>query len=191
MANVTVGVYLGSPVDDRNAELRKVFSERENHPDGLGTILSYCQQESGFTVGSSDLTVFNQKLWEFKGVLEDIVYKTASPVVGHKDHVVQQVNDFLEPFPDKTKLGAFIAGLQRGSYYSTLVDFCIELRGETLRLYIFKVVMYGKCPVENWLWIWEVNREEMIRRADELVVKTRLKERIEDWTRDITSDGYH
>lgn len=47
MTDVTAGIYLGSPPKDPDAALRKIFADRANQQDGLGTILAYCQHESG------------------------------------------------------------------------------------------------------------------------------------------------
>ncbi|KAI1291358.1 hypothetical protein EDD11_008976 [Mortierella claussenii] len=191
MPDVTAGSYLGPQAEDPNAELRKIFSERGNHQDGLGTILNYCQIESGFAVGSPDITVFMQTLQEFSGVVDRQAITTTSPM-GTKDQVVQQVNDFLQLLPDKTKLEKFAAALQ-GNFSSTLIHFCIDLQGESLCLYIPKIIMNGNasstfafCAFDTWV----VNREEMVRRADELVTKTKLKERIDDWTKKISSSGF-
>ncbi|KAG0204073.1 hypothetical protein BGX28_003884 [Mortierella sp. GBA30] len=191
MANVTAGSYLGSQAEDPTADIRKIFSERGNHQDALGTILGYCQQESGFGVGSTDTTGFMEKLDEFRGVVDKVAVTVNSPM-GTKDQLVQQINDFLAQLPDKSKVDKFAAGLS-GFFNSTIVHFCIELQGESLNLYIPKIIMQGTTSSAMAVCMfgtWAVNREEMIRRADELVVKTKLKERIEDWTRGISSDGY-
>ncbi|KAF9084200.1 hypothetical protein BGX29_002664 [Mortierella sp. GBA35] len=191
MPDITAGSYLGSQAQDPNADIRKIFSERGNHQDGVGTILSFCQKESGFTVGSSDIGGFMTQLRQFSGVIDQTAFTTTSPM-GPKDQVVQQINAFLALLPDKSKVDKFSGSLS-GNFSSTLVHFCIDLDGERLRLYIPKIVVQGNassmfafCGFDTW----EVNRQEMTNRADWLVEKTKLKDRIDDWTKKITSNGF-
>lgn len=47
MTDATAGIYLGSPPEDPDAILRKIFADRANQQDGLGTILGYCQHKAG------------------------------------------------------------------------------------------------------------------------------------------------
>ncbi|KAF9097003.1 hypothetical protein BGX23_010046 [Mortierella sp. AD031] len=193
MSDVTAGSYLGSQADDPNAELRKIFSEWGNQQDGLGTILNYCQTESGFTVGSSDTTGFIEKIQEFSGVVDRKSSSMLSPgAIGSMPSVVVQVMEFLDPLPDKSKIEKFNLSLFN-DVDTSLVHFCIHLEGNSLLLYIPEVRMIGSA----WFMtagasfeIWEINRYEMSKRADELVVKCRLKNRIDDWTKQISSDGY-
>ncbi|KAF9097181.1 hypothetical protein BGX29_008179 [Mortierella sp. GBA35] len=192
MSSVTAGSYLGPKAVDPNAELRKIFSEWGNHQDGLGTILSYCQTASGYTVGSWDTNGFIQKLQEFSGVVNPKSFGVASPTDLQGHLVFEGTEQLLELIPDKSKVEKFNMSL-KGTSVWTLVQFCIELRGESLQLYIAKV--REETTPTSWsktscLYGWEVDRQEMIRRADELVAKTSLKDRIDDWTRNITSDGW-
>ncbi|KAF9097182.1 hypothetical protein BGX29_008180 [Mortierella sp. GBA35] len=190
ISSVTAGSYLGSQADDPNAELRKIFSEWGNQQDGLGTILSYCQTESGYTAGSTDITGFLQQLQGFSGVIDRKSFTTISPM-GLWAQVIEQINQFLLPHPDMSKIKSFL-GSPLGISSSTLVHFCVELKGDSLRLFIPKIFVQGF----DWILVtsyctfemWEVNRQEMTKRADELVSRTQLKNRIDDWTKNITSD---
>ncbi|KAG0328227.1 hypothetical protein BG000_000572 [Podila horticola] len=69
--NVSAGSYQGSPPEDLSAAFRRCFTERRNQMDGLGCILKYCQLESGFKVGHTDVTgyvVDKMKMYELPRV---------------------------------------------------------------------------------------------------------------------------
>ncbi|KAF9097022.1 hypothetical protein BGX23_009940 [Mortierella sp. AD031] len=191
MPDYTAGSYVGPPTKDSDAIIRKIFSEQENQQDGLGTILSFCQKASGYTVGSPDITGFMDQLLQFRGIVDRKDTTGINPS-GPKDQVLQQISDFLQPLPDKSKFDKFV-GTLHGNFSSNLVHFCIDLQGESLRLYIPKILMQAIGPVVLSICsfeTWEVNRDEMTRRADELVEKTKIKESIDVWTKDITSSGF-
>ncbi|KAG0196216.1 hypothetical protein BGX33_001922, partial [Mortierella sp. NVP41] len=61
----------------------------------LGTILKYCQTESGFTVGISDTTGVINKLQEFSGVVDKKSGFSITPT-GSKSHVIETINMFLQ-----------------------------------------------------------------------------------------------
>ncbi|KAI8394193.1 uncharacterized protein BYT42DRAFT_553666 [Radiomyces spectabilis] len=190
--NATAGSYLGKPAEDPDASLRDVFAKEENHPDALASILKYCQNESGFKVGDRDTSKFGELLASFQGVLDQqsmMPYSTS----GSKDSVMGSINNFLSDLPDKSKLETFTVSLPPGPFDSSLVHFCIQQQGYRLFLYIATVLANGDDYITIGVAViskWELNRDETIARADELVEKTKLKEQLDDWLNGITSSGY-
>ncbi|KAG0325081.1 hypothetical protein BG000_001933 [Podila horticola] len=192
MTDVTAGIYLGSPPVDPDAALRKIFADRANQQDGLGTILAYCQHEAGFTVGDTDTEGFRKQLASFDPVLWVQDSSVMMPMQDTKDAVISTVQTFLERVPDKSKFAKFVFRIQENTS-SVLVHFCIQQDGDYLALFLSKITiqgnsqnMIGVCGYD----IWAVNRNEMANRADELVARINKKDSIDDWVNGISSPGY-
>ncbi|KAF9144907.1 hypothetical protein BG015_012062 [Linnemannia schmuckeri] len=190
--HVTAGIYLGPPPKDPNAEIRKIFTERENQQDGLGTILSFCQKEAGFTVGDTDTEGFRQQLRTFDPVLWIQDSSVMMPMQDNKDAVIAAIQAFAERVPDKSQCQKFASQI-RDNMTSSFVQFCIQQDGDYLALFLTKVTvqgnfqnMIGVCAYD----IWAVNRGEMASRADELVARLKLKDGLEDWVKKVSSPGY-
>ncbi|KAI8394206.1 uncharacterized protein BYT42DRAFT_601697 [Radiomyces spectabilis] len=190
--NATAGSYLGNPAEDPNASLRDVFAKEENHPDAVACILKYCENESGFHKGSRDWAKFAELLGSFKGVLDPVSTKPFI-TLGPKDYAMAHINDFFSDLPDKSRLEKFAASLPPGTFDYSLVHFCIQQQGYDISLYIAGVLAAGNDQTTYGVAVlskWELNCNEMIARADELVVKTKLKEQLDNWLDGITSSGY-
>lgn len=190
--NVTAGIYLGAPPKDPNADIRKIFTERENQQDGLGTILSFCQKEAGFVVGSTDVEGFRQQLQKFPPVLWLQDSSVMMPMQDNKDAVIRAIQAFAEGVPDKSQLQKFASQIRDG-VNTSFAQFCIQQSGDYLALFLTKATvqgnyqfMIGVCAYD----IWVVNRDEMARRADELVDRLKLKDGLDDWVKKVSSPGY-
>ncbi|KAG9071506.1 hypothetical protein KI688_005718 [Linnemannia hyalina] len=190
--NVTAGIYLGTPPADPNAEIRKIFTERENQQDGLGTILSYCQKEAGFTIGSTDTEGFRQQLRTFGPVLWLQDSSIMMPMQDNKDAVIAAILTFADRVPDKSQCRKFASEIV-DNMTKSFVQFCVQQDGDYLALFLTKVTvqgnsqnMIGVCAYD----IWAVNRGEMASRADELVDKLKLKDGLGEWVKKVSSPGY-
>ncbi|KAF9275375.1 hypothetical protein BGZ88_002366 [Linnemannia elongata] len=176
--DITAGIYLGTPPEDPNADIRKIFTERENQQDGLGTILSFCQREAGFTVGSTDTEGFRQQL------------RTFDPIYGPK--TLPAIQAFAERVPDKSQFQKFASQI-RDNINAGFVQFCIQQDGDYLALFLTKATvmsnfqnMIGVCAYD----IYVVNRGLMASRADELVTRLKLKDGLGEWVKKVSSPGY-
>ncbi|KAF9904655.1 hypothetical protein EC991_002529 [Linnemannia zychae] len=192
MTDVTAGIYLGSPPEDPDAALRKIFVNRENQQDGLGSILGFCQHEAGFVIGDTDTEGFRRQLSSFEPVLWLQDSSVMMPMQDTKDAVIRTVEDFLDRVPDKSKFATFVSRIQENTT-SILIHFCIQQDGNYLALFLSKITimgnsqsMIGVCAYD----IWAVNRDEMANRADELVARINKKDSIDDWVNGICSPGY-
>lgn len=190
--NVTAGIYLGAPPKDPSAEIRKIFTERENQQDGLGTILSYCQKEAGFTVGSTDVEGFRQQLRTFEPILWVQDQSVMMPMQSNKDAVIAAIKTFAQRVPDKSQCEKFASQIRDG-VNASFVQFCIQQDGDYLALFLTKATvqgnyqfMIGVCAYD----IWVVNRTEMENRADQLVDRLKLKDGLEDWVKKVSTPGY-
>jgi hypothetical protein len=190
--DITAGIYLGTSPEDPNAEIRKIFTERENQQDGLGTILSFCQKEAGFSVGDTDTEGFRQQLRTFGPVLWLQDSSIMMPMQGNKDAVVATIREFAKRVPDKSQYEKFASEVT-DNVNASFVQFCIQQDGDYLALFLTKATvqgnfqfMIGVCAYD----IWVVNRGEMASRADELVARLQLKDGLENWVQKISSPGY-
>ncbi|KAG0242785.1 hypothetical protein BGW41_003461 [Actinomortierella wolfii] len=203
----TVGTYSGPRPKDPNADIRKIFTERENQQDGLGTILKYCQVKAGFTVGSSNT-------WPLRAVL----LHEFSTILRHQPSSKSSASSLLSPtfsiecvvpegvrIEDDPRMVKYIPtpppeyfkfweDVQRNGYgYNSLIEFLTKDEGNTLSLVIDEnhVIHVGSnYSVSAFQNVWIIDRDEMARQADWLVDKLKLKESLEDWNRKITSPGY-
>ncbi|KAG0067168.1 hypothetical protein BGZ89_006399 [Linnemannia elongata] len=190
--DITAGIYLGTPPEDPNADIRKIFTERENQQDGLGTILSFCQREAGFTVGSTDTEGFRQQLRTFDPILWTQDSSVMMPMQDNKDAVIRAIQAFAERVPDKSQFQKFASQI-RDNINASFVQFCIQQDGDYLALFLTKATvmsnfqnMIGVCAYD----IYVVNRGLMASRADELVTRLKLKDGLGEWVKKVSSPGY-
>ncbi|KAF9276876.1 hypothetical protein BGZ74_003510 [Mortierella antarctica] len=158
--NVSAGAYQGSPPEDPSAALCGCFTERGNQMDGLGCILKYCQLDLGFKVGDTDLTGFRRCLDGFAGVM------------------------------NKTKMYE----MPRVHADSNIAQFVGQDRNDDLFLYIVQMNVHINSNTDTSTYIlreyYAVNRDEMTRRAGELVAKVKEKLSLDDWISGVSSEGY-
>ncbi|KAG0236494.1 hypothetical protein BGW42_003400 [Actinomortierella wolfii] len=194
----TVGIYSGPSPADRNAELRKLFTVRENQQDGLGSILRYCQTKSGFTVGSSDTTAFQKVLTsEFSSILIPLPSRSSQleltkPSTGI---IALPTAEELRPyFQNSMILEIYIALLMAMGYsYKSIVQFVTKMDSEQLSFDIDESHVFRRDSDTYTLAkrnSWIVNRDEMARQADWLVNKLGLKDSLDDWNQRITSSEF-
>jgi len=194
MGDVSAGFHVGRLASDPNAELRKVFEEHANQQDGLGSILKYCQDKSGFMPGHIDTTRFMEVLdTEFSNVVTKretpttfVMYVTDGGPTGSRD--------LVDHLPDNSRLVRFLdTRPSTGTYNRAIAQFITEVEGDFLSLYVIELAMYrtnNSSGESVRLQYRSVDRDEMARRAEELVVKLREKERLEEWARGMSSAGY-
>ncbi|KAF9987878.1 hypothetical protein BGZ79_005165 [Entomortierella chlamydospora] len=171
LSDAAVGIYSGLPADP-NADARKVFTERVNQQDDLAAILTYCQSKVGFYVGSTDTIPFRQFL---------------------KGSMMPMAEDLGPHFPYEYILKIYIAALMEtiGSHMA-LIQFIIRAENQ-LSLEVsetFTIRTDTPVSVVAFRNFWIVNRDEMARRADELMDRLKLRESIGDRAKKITSDGW-
>ncbi|KAG0256084.1 hypothetical protein DFQ27_005915 [Actinomortierella ambigua] len=207
----TVGKYTGPPPGNPNADIRMIFTERANQQDGLATILKYCQDKVGFTVGSTNtIPVRALLLWEFSNVLKLQIqgYQAGAPA-GASAGVVQSIEKitaegvsigddpevqtlYVPPYPPAYL--KFLKELQEGGWsYKSLIVFATKDESNQLSLVIDEnhVVRVGSQQgVNAFNTRWIVDRDAMARQADWLVDKLKIKDSLENWNRRITSPGY-
>ncbi|KAG0242784.1 hypothetical protein BGW41_003460 [Actinomortierella wolfii] len=199
----TIGTYRGPAPQDPNAELRKLFTVRENQQDGLASILNYAQKKVGFLVGGTDTEAFRKVLHdEFPDIL---IYKPAdyakekptikrnehaAPVAGNTLPVPQSILDHL---PRDTAEEKEILEKVQSSPYNSLVRSVIEfitfMDSRDLTLDIkeqYTINVNGFYVEGNRQNAYEVNRIRMAERADWLVDHLGLKDSMEEWCRRIT-----
>ncbi|KAG0236496.1 hypothetical protein BGW42_003402 [Actinomortierella wolfii] len=204
----TVGTYSGPSPRDPDADIRKIFTERENQQDGLGTILKYCQEKVGFTVGSSNTLPLRAVLvFEFSSILRyqpssrSSASSLSSPTFSIESVVPEGMRIEDDPGlaakyipPHLPAYLKFLEDIRKNGYgYSSLIVFSTKDEGNTLSLVIDEnhVIRIGsQHGVNAFQNVWIIDRDEMARQADWLVDKLRLKESLEDWNRKITSPGY-
>ncbi|KAF9306076.1 hypothetical protein BG003_001114 [Podila horticola] len=193
-SNSTVGIYAGLPADP-NAEARKMFTERANQQDGLAMILKYCQTKSGFTVGSNNTISFRQVLKdEFSGIVEYQQNVSSSRLDKTLSGDMLPTAEDLGPyFPFEYILKIYIIILMEATGGGTsLIQFIIRDEGQ-LSLEVseaFVMGINGGSSVVAFRNYWIVNRDEMARRADELMDKLKLRESIGNWAKNITSPRF-
>ncbi|GJJ79148.1 hypothetical protein EMPS_11507 [Entomortierella parvispora] len=194
MGDVSAGFHVGSFAYDPNAELRKVFEERANQQDGLGSILKYCQDKSGFRPGNTDTRHFMDVLdAEFSNVVTKNLNPTA--FVNYLTHGgLTSSRDLVEHLPDNSRLTRFLDSRpSSGNYNRAIAQFITEVEGDFLSIYVIELAMSrsGNSNSEcASVQLRSVDRDEMARRAEDLVVKLREKERLEEWARGMSSPGY-
>ena len=193
-SDATVGIYSGSPAD-QNAEARKMFTERSNQQDGLAAILTYCQNKVGFRVNSTDTIPFRQVLKdEFSGI---VVYEQSLASNRLEKSLpggmMPTAEDLGPYFSYEYVLKIYIAMLMMmtGSHMS-LIQFIVRADNQlTLEVSeTFTIRTDTSTTVVAFRNFWIVNRDEMARRADELMEKLKLRESIGEWAKKITSDGW-
>ncbi|KAI9241278.1 MAG: hypothetical protein BYD32DRAFT_458080 [Podila humilis] len=177
-SNATVGIYNGLPAD-QDADARKMFTERENQQDGLAAILTYCQNKSGFRVNSTDTIPFRQVLKaEFSGIVEGLM---------------PTAEDLGPFFPEEYIWRLYIAMLMASpGSNTTLIQFIVRADNQ-LTLEVSETFTNRTDSTLTIVAIrnfWIVNRDEMARRADDLMDTLKLRESIGNWARNITSDGF-
>ncbi|KFH72841.1 hypothetical protein MVEG_00066 [Podila verticillata NRRL 6337] len=193
-SNSTVGIYNGLPADP-NAEARKMFTERENQQDGLAAILTYCQNKGGFRVGSTDTIPFRQVLKdEFSDIVEYQQNMPSSRLEKSLPGGLMPTAEDLGPFfPEEYVWRLYIAILMAiASGHTTLIQFIVradnQLTLEVSETYTIRTD--SSMNVMAFRNSWIVNRDEMARRADELMDRLKFRESIDNWARKITSDGF-
>ncbi|KAF9369748.1 hypothetical protein CPB97_003323 [Podila verticillata] len=193
-SNATVGIYNGLPADP-NAEARKMFTERENQQDGLAAILTYCQNKSGFRVDSTDTIPFRQVLKdEFSGIVEFQQNVPSSRLEKSlPGGMLPRAEDLGPFFPEEYVWRLYIAMLMASPGSNTsLIQFIVRADNQlTLEVSeTFTNHQESSMTVVAIRNFWIVNRDEMARRADELMDRLKLRESIGNWARKITSDGF-
>ncbi|GJJ73887.1 hypothetical protein EMPS_06245 [Entomortierella parvispora] len=201
MGDVSAAFHVGEYASDPNSELRKIFSVRENQQDGLATILKYCQDKSRFKPGDVDTTAFKEVLQsEFSDVVtEDL--KPTKFIKYQQNRVGSEggVDDLVQHLPDNTRLKKFLASRPSvGNYDWSMAQFITEVEGDYLSLYVVELRVFGRhdsggshSGEKIRYGCRSVDRDEMTRRADDLVAKLREKERLVDWAKGMSSVGYH
>ncbi|GJJ71434.1 hypothetical protein EMPS_03784 [Entomortierella parvispora] len=196
MADVTAGYHVGLKADDTDAQLRRAFADRANQQDGLATILKYCQDKSGYRPGNTDPSGFLSVLQaEFPNVVTIKVNPTTfMQYLGPSSRSMPSINDLVNHLPDNSKLLTFLRNIpEYGSYNRSIVQLFTELEGDYLSFYTVQIGKYqddDETDESVSFTYHSVDRDEMARRADELVDKLRVKERLDDWANGISSDGY-
>jgi len=191
--NISAGAYQGPPPEDPSAALRKCFTERRNQMDGLGCILKYCQLESGFKVGDTDVTGFRRSLEGFAGVVDKTKMDDMPRVVGSLMDVFVNVSAFLMFLPQKWQLDQFWYSAIRYAD-SNIAQFVGQDQNDDLLLYIVHMNVHINSNTDTSAYIlreyYAVNHDEMARRADELVAKVKDKLGLGEWASRISSEGY-
>jgi len=196
MSDITAGYHVGLKADDSDAQLRKVFTDRANQQDGLATILKYCQDKSGYWPGNTDPSGFLGVLEaEFSNVVTIKVNPTTfMKYLGRPGDGMPSIDDLVIHLPENTKLVRFLRNTPLfGSYNRSIIQLFTELEGDYLSFYTVQISKYrddDETDESVSLTYHSVDRDEMARRADELVKKLRVKERLDDWANGISSDGY-
>ncbi|KAG0343514.1 hypothetical protein BG005_002337 [Podila minutissima] len=158
--NVSAGAYQGPLPEDPSAALRRCLTERGNQMDGLGCILKYCQLDSGFKVGDTDLTGFRRSFDGFAGVMN----KTKM------DEMPRVVGSLMDVF--------FVGQDRNDDLVLYIVQMNVHINSNTdTSAYILREY-------------YAVNLDEMARRADELVAKVKEKLSLDDWISGVSSEGY-
>ncbi|GJJ73888.1 hypothetical protein EMPS_06246 [Entomortierella parvispora] len=194
MGDVSAGFHVGPFAYDPHAELRKVFEERDNQQDGLGSILKYCQDKCGFRPGNTDTKQFRDVL---DAEFSNVVTKTFNPTTFVKyitDGGSTSSHSLVEHLPDNSKLIRFLDSRpSSGNYNRAIAQFITEVEGDFLSMYVIELAMSQTDRGNSESICIEyrsVDRDEMARSAEDLVVKLREKERLEEWARGISSPGY-
>ncbi|KAG0242802.1 hypothetical protein BGW41_003478 [Actinomortierella wolfii] len=194
MSNVSAGFHVGNLADDPDAALRQVFEVRENQQDGLGTILKYCQDKSGYIPGNIDPSGLTQVLNnEFYFVLKQEPDPTSFVQFMNNSTPPWTVRDMIDHLPENTRLLQFMNNLPSGNYDRSIIQFITEVENGFLSLYIVVVAMQrsnDEAKSKVAVWSYFIDRDGMANRADDLVAMLREKERIEDWAKGISSEGY-
>ncbi|KAF9310086.1 hypothetical protein BG003_008951 [Podila horticola] len=191
--NVSAGAYQGPPPEDPTAALRRCFAERNNQMDGLGCILKYCQLDSGFTVGDTDLSGFRRSLEGFAGVVNKTKTDEMPREPGSLTDLFVRVSMFLMFLPEKWQLDKFwYSAIQYAD--SNIAQFVSQDQNNDLLLYIVQMNVHINSNTDTSAYIlrehYAVNRDEMSRRADELVAKVKDKLSLGEWISGISSEGY-
>ncbi|KAF9332016.1 hypothetical protein BG006_005109 [Podila minutissima] len=191
--NVSAGAYQGTPPEAPSAALRRCFTERGNQMDGLGCILKYCQLDSGFKVGDTDLTGFRRSLDGFGGVMNKTKTDEMPRLVGSLMDVFVSVSAFLMFLPQKWQLDKFwYSAIQHAD--SNIAQFVGQDQNDGLFLYIVQMNVHINSNTDTSAYIlreyYAVNRDEMARRADELVAKIKDKLSLDDWISGVSSEGH-
>ncbi|KAG0089973.1 hypothetical protein BGZ93_009568 [Podila epicladia] len=191
--NVSAGAYQGPSPDDPNAVLHRCFTEQGNQMDGLGCILKYCQLDAAFTIGDTDTTGFRRSLGGFDGIVNKTKTDEMPRVVGSLMDVFVNVSAFLMFLPQKWQLDKFwYTAIQYAD--SNIAQFVSQDQNGDLLLYIVQMNVHINSNTDTSAYIlrehYAVNRDEMARRADELVTKVNEKLSLEDWINGVTSEGY-
>lgn len=161
--------------------------------DGLGCILKYCQLESGFKVGDTDVTGFRRSLEGFAGVVNKTKTDEMPRVVGSLMIVFATVSAFLMFLPQKWQLDQFwYTAIQHAD--SNIAQFVGQDQNNDLLLYIVNMNVHINSNTDTSAYIlreyYAVDRDEMARRADELVTKVKEKLGVGEWASRISSEGY-
>jgi len=203
MAFVTFGSYSGPSPEDPNAEFRKLFTVPANQQDGLSSILRYTQTKSGFTVGSTDTTLFHKILQdEFSDIVVVFPARHVSGEtrlgVGELDEMIKnnslpkEVLEFL-PASKALQTKFLVGGGEQRWLTRSIIQFLNRMDARDLTLDVDE---------EHWIktelveivktqrLAYAVNRSRMAERADWLVNHLGLRDNLEDWCKRITSQGY-
>lgn len=185
---------MGLKAYDSDAQLRRAFTERANQQDGLATILKYCQDQSGFRRGNVDPSGF---LRVIEAEFPNVVTIKQSPTkfmnyIGRTG--MPSINDLVDHMPDNSRLLRFLRNIPEYGYYNrSILQLFTELERDYLSVYTIQITKYQDSDETDdmvSLTYHSVDRDEMARRADELVQKLRVKERLDDWANGISSDEY-
>ncbi|KAG0242803.1 hypothetical protein BGW41_003479 [Actinomortierella wolfii] len=196
MGDVSAGFHVGRFAEDPYAALRQVFEVRENQQDGLGSILKYCQDKCGFMPGNTDPNPLLDSLQsDFGNVFKS--WPDPTTFMNYIDHLPGPPStiDMVEHLPDNSRLLRFLNSLPTyGKYDRSIVQFISEVQGDYLSLYMVKISIQhddGK-PRSDSVGVaaLSVDRDAMARNAEDLTEKIQEKERIDDWGKGISSEGY-
>ncbi|GJJ71076.1 hypothetical protein EMPS_03426 [Entomortierella parvispora] len=200
MSFITIGSYSGPSAEDPDAAMRELFTVPGNQQDGLSSILRYVQTKAGFTVGSTDTSLFHKILQdEFSDIV--IYYPDRSTknetrlAKGEQDEMIknnassQKVPDVL---PVDKALQTKSLGDIQGVLTKSTIQFLNRMDGRDITLDVdeehridtgfMEVVATGNS-------FYALNRSRMAERADWLVDKV-IRDSLEEWCRRITSQGH-
>ncbi|GJJ71078.1 hypothetical protein EMPS_03428 [Entomortierella parvispora] len=200
MSFITIGSYSGPSAEDPDAAMRELFTVPGNQQDGLSSILRYVQTKAGFTVGSTDTSLFHKILQdEFSDIViyypdrstkNETRFSKVEPNEMIKNNAPPQKG--LDVLPANQALQTKPLADGRGTLTKSTIQFLNRMDGNDITLDVVEEYRvstgFAEAVVKNHC-TYIVNRSRMAERADWLV-DTVIRDSLEEWCRRITSQGH-